>query len=158
VKRSVTFDPVCRSALAQAARQKSSAPFFGEALARGDLRDIRCTRTSKQTDDQARPLGIPLFPLAEISGVSPALPGGLPRVRQTVRHVASLDLVRNGRRRSFRHPKPRPHAARRPSGWCRASSTSMGAPAPRDDFNFRPVTILPRDAYIGMNVHREFHV
>jgi hypothetical protein len=27
--------------LAQAARQKSSAPFFGEALARGDLRDIR---------------------------------------------------------------------------------------------------------------------
>jgi ribose 5-phosphate isomerase A len=48
---------------------------LGEALARGDLRDIRCTCTSKQTEDQARPLGIPLFPLAEISPLDLAVDG-----------------------------------------------------------------------------------
>ena len=54
---------------------KEFVALLGEALARGDLRDIRCTCTSKQTEDQARPLGIPLFPLAEISPLDLAVDG-----------------------------------------------------------------------------------
>lgn len=54
---------------------KEFITLLGEALARGDLRDIRCTCTSKQTEDQARPLGIPLFPLAEISPLDLAVDG-----------------------------------------------------------------------------------
>ena len=54
---------------------KEFVTLLGEALARGDLRDIRCTCTSKQTEDQARPLGIPLFPLAEISPLDLAVDG-----------------------------------------------------------------------------------
>jgi ribose 5-phosphate isomerase A len=48
---------------------------LGEALSRGELRDIRCTCTSKQTEDQARPLGIPLFALADISPFDLAVDG-----------------------------------------------------------------------------------
>ena len=54
---------------------KEFITLLGEALARGDLRDIRCTCTSKQTEDQAGPLGIPLFPLAEISPLDLAVDG-----------------------------------------------------------------------------------
>lgn len=54
---------------------KEFVTLLGEALARGDLRDIRCTCTSKQTEDQARPLGIPLFALAEISPLDLAVDG-----------------------------------------------------------------------------------
>lgn len=54
---------------------KEFVTLLGEALARGDLRDIRCTCTSKQTEDQARPLGIALFPLAEISPLDLAVDG-----------------------------------------------------------------------------------
>ena len=54
---------------------KEFVTLLGEALARGDLRDIRCTCTSKQTEDQARPLGIPLFTLAEISPLDLAVDG-----------------------------------------------------------------------------------
>jgi len=54
---------------------KEFVTLLGEALARGDLRDLRCTCTSKQTEDQARPLGIPLFPLAEISPLDLAVDG-----------------------------------------------------------------------------------
>ena len=54
---------------------KEFITLLGEALARGDLRDLRCTCTSKQTEDQARPLGIPLFPLAEISPLDLAVDG-----------------------------------------------------------------------------------
>jgi ribose 5-phosphate isomerase A len=48
---------------------------LGETLSRGELRDIRCTCTSKQTEDQARPLGIPLFALADISPLDLAVDG-----------------------------------------------------------------------------------
>ncbi len=54
---------------------KEFVTLLGEALARGDLHDIRCTCTSKQTEDQARPLGIPLFTLAEISPLDLAVDG-----------------------------------------------------------------------------------
>jgi ribose 5-phosphate isomerase A len=54
---------------------KEFVTLLGEALARGDLRDIRCTCTSKQTEDQARSLGIPLFALAEISPLDLAVDG-----------------------------------------------------------------------------------
>lgn len=54
---------------------KEFVTLLGEALARGDLRDLRCTCTSKQTEDQARPLGIPLFALAEISPLDLAVDG-----------------------------------------------------------------------------------
>ncbi len=54
---------------------KEFVTLLGEVLARGDLRDIRCTCTSKQTEDQARPLGISLFALAEISPLDLAVDG-----------------------------------------------------------------------------------
>ena len=54
---------------------KEFVTLLGEALARGDLHDIRCTCTSKQTEDQARLLGISLFALAEISPLDLAVDG-----------------------------------------------------------------------------------
>jgi ribose 5-phosphate isomerase A len=48
---------------------------LGDALRRGELRDIRCTCTSNQTEEQARSLGIPLFALAEISPLDLAVDG-----------------------------------------------------------------------------------
>ncbi len=54
---------------------KEFVALLGDALARGELRDIRCTCTSKQTEDQARSLGIPLFALAEISPLDLAIDG-----------------------------------------------------------------------------------
>jgi ribose 5-phosphate isomerase A len=39
------------------------------------LSDIRCTCTSNQTEEQARSLGIPLFPLAEIAPLDIAVDG-----------------------------------------------------------------------------------
>ena len=54
---------------------KEFVAILGEALARGELTDIRCTCTSNQTEEQARGLGIPLFPLAEIAPLDLAVDG-----------------------------------------------------------------------------------
>jgi ribose 5-phosphate isomerase A len=48
---------------------------LGAALARGELRDIRCTCTSNQTEVQARSLNIPLFALADIAPLDLAIDG-----------------------------------------------------------------------------------
>jgi ribose 5-phosphate isomerase A len=48
---------------------------LGEALAAGELRDIRCTCTSTKTEEQARSLGIALFALAEIAPLDLAVDG-----------------------------------------------------------------------------------
>jgi ribose 5-phosphate isomerase A len=54
---------------------KEFVTLLGEALANGELRDIRCTCTSTQTEEQARSLGIPLFALADISPLDLAIDG-----------------------------------------------------------------------------------
>jgi ribose 5-phosphate isomerase A len=54
---------------------KEFVTLLGEALARGELRDIRCTCTSLQTEEQARSLNIPLVPLAEIAPLDLAVDG-----------------------------------------------------------------------------------
>jgi ribose 5-phosphate isomerase A len=54
---------------------KEFVQLLGEALARGELRDIRCTCTSNHTEEQARSLGIPLFALAEIAPLDLAVDG-----------------------------------------------------------------------------------
>src|ERR1700682_2429483 len=48
---------------------------LGEALANGRLTDLRCTTTSSATEDQARSLGIPTFPLHEITPLDLAIDG-----------------------------------------------------------------------------------
>jgi len=54
---------------------KEFVTLLGEALSRGELRDVRCTCTSKQTEDQARSLDIPLFALGDISPLDLAVDG-----------------------------------------------------------------------------------
>jgi ribose 5-phosphate isomerase A len=54
---------------------KEFVTLLGDALKRGDLRDIRCTCTSTQTEEQARSLNIPLFALAEIAPLDLAIDG-----------------------------------------------------------------------------------
>jgi ribose 5-phosphate isomerase A len=54
---------------------KEFVTLLGEAIARGELRDIRCTCTSKQTEDQARSLDIPLFALGDIAPLDLAVDG-----------------------------------------------------------------------------------
>lgn len=54
---------------------KEFVALLGDAIARGELRGIRCTCTSNQTEEQARSLGIPLFPLAEIAPLDLAVDG-----------------------------------------------------------------------------------
>ena len=54
---------------------KEFVTLLGEAIARGDLRDVRCTCTSKQTEDQARSLDIPLFALGDIAPLDLAVDG-----------------------------------------------------------------------------------
>ena len=54
---------------------KEFVTLLGEALKRGELRDIRCTCTSNQTEEQARSLNIPLFALAEIAPLDLAIDG-----------------------------------------------------------------------------------
>jgi len=54
---------------------KEFVKLLGETISRGDLRDIRCTCTSKQTEDQARSLDIPLFGLGDISPLDLAVDG-----------------------------------------------------------------------------------
>jgi ribose 5-phosphate isomerase A len=54
---------------------KQFITLLGDALARGELRDIRCTCTSNQTEEQARSLKIPLFALAEIAPLDLAIDG-----------------------------------------------------------------------------------
>jgi ribose 5-phosphate isomerase A len=54
---------------------KEFVTLLGDALKRGELRDIRCTCTSTQTEEQARSLNIPLFPLAEIAPLDLAIDG-----------------------------------------------------------------------------------
>jgi ribose 5-phosphate isomerase A len=54
---------------------KEFVTLLGEALVRGALRDIRCTCTSDQTEEQARSLNIPLFALAVISPLDLAIDG-----------------------------------------------------------------------------------
>ena len=48
---------------------------LGAALASGALRDIRCTTTSNDTEEQAVSLGIPTFPLAEVEPLDLAVDG-----------------------------------------------------------------------------------
>lgn len=54
---------------------KEFVTLLGEALARGELRDIRCTCTSNQTEEQARSLNIPLFALTAIAPLDLAVDG-----------------------------------------------------------------------------------
>jgi ribose 5-phosphate isomerase A len=54
---------------------KEFVTLLGDALKRGELRDIRCTCTSNQTEEQARSLNIPLFALAEIAPLDLAIDG-----------------------------------------------------------------------------------
>src|SRR4051794_40425999 len=54
---------------------KEFVKLLGEAIARGELRDVLCTCTSKQTEDQARALGIAMFALAEIAPLDLAIDG-----------------------------------------------------------------------------------
>jgi ribose 5-phosphate isomerase A len=54
---------------------KEFVTLLGGALNRGELRDIRCTCTSSQTEEQARSLNIPLFALAEIAPLDLAIDG-----------------------------------------------------------------------------------
>jgi ribose 5-phosphate isomerase A len=54
---------------------KEFVTLLGEALSRGELSDIRCTCTSKQTEDQARSLDIPLFALGDIAPLDLAVDG-----------------------------------------------------------------------------------
>src|SRR5437588_5691010 len=54
---------------------KEFVTLLGHAIARGELRDIRCTCTSNQTEEQARSLNIPLFALAEIAPLDLAIDG-----------------------------------------------------------------------------------
>lgn len=48
---------------------------LGEAFARGELRNVRCTCTSNKTEEQARSLGLPLHPLAAIAPLDLAVDG-----------------------------------------------------------------------------------
>ena len=48
---------------------------LGEALKRGELRDVRGTCTSNKTEEQARELAIPLFALEEIAPLDLAVDG-----------------------------------------------------------------------------------
>jgi ribose 5-phosphate isomerase A len=54
---------------------KEFVTLLGDALQRGELRDIRCTCTSNQTEEQATSLNIPLFALAEIAPLDLAVDG-----------------------------------------------------------------------------------
>jgi ribose 5-phosphate isomerase A len=48
---------------------------LGEAMRRGELREVRCTCTSTKTEEQARSLSIPLFALEEIAPLDLAVDG-----------------------------------------------------------------------------------
>ena len=48
---------------------------LGEALRSGKLRDVRCTCTSKKTEEQARSLGISLSDLAQLAPLDLAIDG-----------------------------------------------------------------------------------
>jgi len=48
---------------------------LGDALRGGALRDIRCTCTSEQTEQQAREENIPIFALAEVTPIDVAVDG-----------------------------------------------------------------------------------
>jgi ribose 5-phosphate isomerase A len=54
---------------------KEFVALLGEKLQSGELHDIRCACTSKATEDQARGLGIPTFPLAEVAPLDVAIDG-----------------------------------------------------------------------------------
>jgi ribose 5-phosphate isomerase A len=54
---------------------KEFVRLLGEALASGKLRGVRCTSTSKKTEDQARSLGIPIAELAELAPLDLAVDG-----------------------------------------------------------------------------------
>jgi ribose 5-phosphate isomerase A len=54
---------------------KEFVRLLGEALGRGELRDVRCTCTSNQTEEQARALAIPLFALEDIAPLDLAVDG-----------------------------------------------------------------------------------
>ena len=54
---------------------KEFVRLLGEALRRGELREVRCTCTSSQTEEQARALAIPLFALEEIAPLDLAIDG-----------------------------------------------------------------------------------
>jgi ribose 5-phosphate isomerase A len=54
---------------------KEFVTLLGDAIKRGELRDIRCTCTSSQTEEQARSLNIPLFALADIAPLDLAIDG-----------------------------------------------------------------------------------
>jgi len=54
---------------------KEFVTLLGEALRSGELRDVRCTCTSNQTEEQARSLDISLHPLADIAPLDLAVDG-----------------------------------------------------------------------------------
>ena len=54
---------------------KEFVALLGDALRKGELRDIRCTCTSEQTEEQARAEGVPTFALAEVTPIDLAIDG-----------------------------------------------------------------------------------
>lgn len=54
---------------------KEFVALLGQALRDRTLRDIRCTCTSEQTEQQAREEGVPTFALAEVSPIDLAVDG-----------------------------------------------------------------------------------
>ena len=54
---------------------KEFVTLLGDALRKGDLREIRCTCTSEPTEDQARAEGVPTFSLAEVTPIDLAIDG-----------------------------------------------------------------------------------
>src|SRR5205823_9509649 len=72
---------------------KELVRLLGDALRRGELRDVRCTCTSSQTEEQARALSIPLFALEEIAPLDLAIDGADeidPRLRLIKGHGGAL--------------------------------------------------------------------
>src|SRR6476646_6849158 len=48
---------------------------LGDAIKRGELRDLRCTSTSEQTAELARSVGIEILPLASVAPLDLAIDG-----------------------------------------------------------------------------------
>ena len=64
-----------RVGLGTGSTAKEFVDLLGEKVKSGELRDIRCACTSKATEDQARGLGIPTFPLADVAPLDVAIDG-----------------------------------------------------------------------------------
>jgi ribose 5-phosphate isomerase A len=64
-----------RLGLGTGSTAKELVRLLAEALSSGALSDLRCTTTSSATEEQARSLGVPTFPLHEIAPLDLAIDG-----------------------------------------------------------------------------------